>query len=54
MGTYSKTSGELYFLSGECVVSLSANDEIELVANSDKSGNILTFSYFTTSINPFF
>lgn len=54
MGTYAKTGGEIYNLSGQCIVDLDVNDEIRFVVTSDKNDEILTFDYFTASIKEFF
>jgi hypothetical protein len=54
MGTYAKTGGEIYNLSGQCVVDLDTNDEVRFVVTADTNGEVLTFDYFAASIKEFF
>lgn len=54
MGTLCKTSGDLYNIAGTCVVELAYGDKIQLVCTADGNNDILTFSYFTTTINEFY
>lgn len=54
MGTYAKTGGEIYNLSGQCVVDLDTNDEVRFVVTADNNGEVLTFDYFAASIKEFF
>jgi hypothetical protein len=54
MGTYAKTGGEIYNLSGQCVVDLDTNDEVRFVVTADKNNEGITFDYFTASIKEFF
>jgi len=54
MGAYQKTSGEVIAFSGTTKVTLSTNDEVQLVCQSDKAGAVLTFDHFNTTINKFF
>lgn len=54
MGIFCKTSGEMYFTAGTCVVSLATNDKIQLVVTSDKNSTLATVYHYTTTIKEFF
>ena len=54
MGQYTKNAGELYHLSGTCVVSLEEDDEIQLVCTSSTNGDQVNMYYFTTTISEFY
>ncbi len=53
MGTTMKETGEEYAFSGTMMVTLSTNDEIQLVLSSDKVGAVITVEHLTTTINKF-
>lgn len=54
MGCLCKLSGEIYNLSGKCVLELEQDDEVQFVITSDTNGDVITFDYFTASIGEFF
>jgi hypothetical protein len=54
MGTFVKTSGEVFPLSGTKVVLLNYGDTIQLQCTADGDGDVIRFHHFTTSIAPFF
>jgi len=53
MGTFMKTSGEAYPVSGTSVVELATNDTIQLVMMADSAGAVITAEHLTTTIRPF-
>ena len=52
MGTFAKTAGEPVSFSGSEVVTLTKDDTIQIVVQSDKAGTV-TFGNFVTSLNKF-
>jgi len=54
MVQFCKTALDPFCFAGTCVVSLKADDSIQLVVTSDGTGDVLTFNGFTTTIRRFF
>ena len=53
MGAFAPTAGEPVAVSGTEVVTLSQNDTVQLVIQSDKAGSDITIGQFVTSITKF-
>lgn len=54
MGQFLKTGGEMYNISGQCIVELAPGDEVQFVIESDTAGEAITLDYFSATINQFF
>lgn len=54
MVQFCKTATDPFSFSGTCAIDLKTNDDIQLVVTSDGTGDIITFSGFTTTIRRFF